>query len=102
MVIVASEAPKQVEQESDQRAGSVSGSTHQRLARRPRFWRRTAQKLRAWRIPSAACEVWSPHPRSVAGPCLWITMSRTPNTPSQTRLACCTRAWKCRSIAHIV
>ena len=38
------EQPKQVEHESDQRAGSVSGSepTHQRLARRPRFWRRTA------------------------------------------------------------
>ena len=38
------EQPKQVEQESDQRAGSVSGSepTDQRPARRPRFWRRTA------------------------------------------------------------
>jgi hypothetical protein len=40
------EQPKQVEQESDHHAGSVSGSepTDQRLARRPRFWRRTGKQ----------------------------------------------------------
>src|SRR5207245_10725770 len=52
------EQPKQVEHGSDHRAGSVSGSepTDQRLARRPRFWRRTGL-INSFADPSAPSRV---------------------------------------------